>query len=284
MSWCGGGEISPTPGRRVADRADVLVDLVPGQLAALAGLGALSHLDLQLVGVDEVVDRHAEAPGGDLLDRRAAGRRCSGVKRDGSSPPSPVFDLPPSRFIAIARFSCASRESEPRLIAPVQKRLTISLAGSTSSSGIGVGASPPAAPISSRPRSVALRAASSLIAAAYSRYLLERVAAANRLQRLAVALERRRHVPVGRTHGVLEERDRVRVPHVVLAVAPPGVDAADRQQVARAAPGRRARGARAPRARARRGRCRRSRDAVPVKWRSTSSGSSPTASKICAPQ
>ena len=26
------------------------------------------------------------------------------------------------------------------------------------------------------------------------------------------------------------------------------------------------------------------RDAVPVKWRSTSSGASPTASKICAPQ
>ena len=59
-------------GGRVADRADVLVDLVPGQLAALAGLGALGHLDLQLVGVDEVVDRHAEASRGDLLDRRAA--------------------------------------------------------------------------------------------------------------------------------------------------------------------------------------------------------------------
>ncbi len=42
------------------------------QLAALAGLRALGHLDLQLVGVDEVVDRDAEAPRGDLLDRRAA--------------------------------------------------------------------------------------------------------------------------------------------------------------------------------------------------------------------
>src|ERR1019366_421212 len=30
------------------------------------------HLDLQLVGVDEVVDRHAEATRCDLLDRRAA--------------------------------------------------------------------------------------------------------------------------------------------------------------------------------------------------------------------
>ena len=57
---------------RVADLRDVVVDLVARKLPALAGLGALGHLDLQLVGVDEVVDRHAEAPGGDLLDRRAA--------------------------------------------------------------------------------------------------------------------------------------------------------------------------------------------------------------------
>ena len=69
--------------RRVADRADVLVDLVAGQLAALAGLRALGHLDLQLVGVDEVVDGHAEAARGDLLDRRAArvAVRRRGVKR-----------------------------------------------------------------------------------------------------------------------------------------------------------------------------------------------------------
>ena len=59
-------------GRREADRPDVAVDLVAGQLAALAGLGALGHLDLQLVGVDEVVDVHAEAAGRHLLDRRAA--------------------------------------------------------------------------------------------------------------------------------------------------------------------------------------------------------------------
>ena len=88
-----------------------VVDLVAGQLAALAGLGALRHLDLQLVGVDQVVAGDAEAARRDLLDRAAAQSRRSrrGVKRAGSSPPSPVFDLPPMRFIAIARFSCASR-------------------------------------------------------------------------------------------------------------------------------------------------------------------------------
>ena len=42
-------------GRRVAQLGDVLVDLVAGQLAAFAGLGALRHLDLQSVGVDEVL-------------------------------------------------------------------------------------------------------------------------------------------------------------------------------------------------------------------------------------
>ena len=52
-------------------RGDVVVDLAAGQLAAFAGLGALRNLDLQLVGVGEVVDRDAEPAGGDLLDRRA---------------------------------------------------------------------------------------------------------------------------------------------------------------------------------------------------------------------
>ena len=37
-----------------------------------------------------------------------------------------MFDLPPIRFIAIASVVCASREIEPKDIAPVEKRLTIS--------------------------------------------------------------------------------------------------------------------------------------------------------------
>src|SRR5262249_46069576 len=58
-------------GRAVTDLADVFIDLVAGKRAAFARLGALRHLDLKLVGVDEIFDRHAEAPGGDLLDRAA---------------------------------------------------------------------------------------------------------------------------------------------------------------------------------------------------------------------
>ncbi len=55
-------------GLGVAQAGDLLGDLVAGQLAALAGLGALGHLDLQLVGVDQVLGGDPEAAGGDLLD------------------------------------------------------------------------------------------------------------------------------------------------------------------------------------------------------------------------
>ena len=58
-------------GRRMPHARNGRVDLVAGQLAAFAGLGALRHLDLHHVGVDEIFRRHAEAARGDLLDRRA---------------------------------------------------------------------------------------------------------------------------------------------------------------------------------------------------------------------
>ena len=62
--------------RGVPGPGDPRVDLVARQLAALAGLGALGHLDLQVVGVDQVLAGHAEPAGGHLLDRASgAGRR-----------------------------------------------------------------------------------------------------------------------------------------------------------------------------------------------------------------
>ena len=54
----------------MADLGDPRVDLVAGELAALTGLGALGHLDLDVVGVDEVLGGHAEPAGGNLLDGR----------------------------------------------------------------------------------------------------------------------------------------------------------------------------------------------------------------------
>ena len=100
-----------------------------------------------------------------LIFERRESPFASGMYRTGSSPPSPVFDLPPIRFIAIASVSCASRPSEPSDIAPVEKRLTISAAGSTSSSGM-----PPSSAKRNliSPRSVAFRAASSLTSREYS--------------------------------------------------------------------------------------------------------------------
>src|SRR3546814_11621673 len=47
------------------------MDLAAVQLAALAGLGALGHLDLDVVGVGEVPRRDPEAPRRHLLDGAA---------------------------------------------------------------------------------------------------------------------------------------------------------------------------------------------------------------------
>ncbi len=61
----------PHPRHGVADLGDVPRHLVPGELAALAGLGALGHLDLEVVGIDQVLRGDAEAARRHLLDRRA---------------------------------------------------------------------------------------------------------------------------------------------------------------------------------------------------------------------
>ncbi|MPM13783.1 hypothetical protein SDC9_60142 [bioreactor metagenome] len=53
---------------------DPRVDLLAGQLAALTGLGALGHLDLDVLGVRQVLRGHAEPAGRDLLDLRATRR------------------------------------------------------------------------------------------------------------------------------------------------------------------------------------------------------------------
>jgi hypothetical protein len=68
-------------GNGVASPGDDLVDLVAGQLAALAGLGALRHLDLQLVGIHEVIGGYPEAAAGYLL-HRATARVATGVGRE----------------------------------------------------------------------------------------------------------------------------------------------------------------------------------------------------------
>ena len=107
-------------GCRVPQPRDLFGDLVARELASLARLGPLGHLDLQHPRVGQVLDRHAEAGAGHLLDsaveRVAVGERLVPA---GSSPPSPVFDMPPSRFMAMASVSWASLLIEPWEMAPV---------------------------------------------------------------------------------------------------------------------------------------------------------------------
>ena len=62
----------PHTGRAVADAGDVLVHLATGQLAPFARLGALADLNLQLVGVGQIVDCHAETSRSDLLNGRTS--------------------------------------------------------------------------------------------------------------------------------------------------------------------------------------------------------------------
>ena len=56
----------------------------------------------------------------------------------GSSPPSPLSDFAPIRFIAMFSVMCASGDSAPRLIPGVTKRLRIEVIDSTSSMGTGL--------------------------------------------------------------------------------------------------------------------------------------------------
>ncbi len=62
----------PDAGGRVAYFGNPGIDFLAGQLPALAGFGALGHLDLQLAGVDQVIAGDAEAGRGHLFDRAVA--------------------------------------------------------------------------------------------------------------------------------------------------------------------------------------------------------------------
>ena len=58
-------------GHGVTHPRDDFIHLVAGQLAAFTGLRSLRHLDLQIVGVDEIMRGHAETPRRNLLDGTA---------------------------------------------------------------------------------------------------------------------------------------------------------------------------------------------------------------------
>ncbi len=177
MSWCGGGEISVTPGvahRTFAIRSSTLC---PGSCPPSPGLAPCAILICSSVAFTRYSALTPKRPDATwwIAERRRS-PASSRTYRRGSSPPSPLLDFPPMRFIATAKVSCASAEIDPKDIAPVAKRLTISVAGSTSARG-----TPPSGAHlnSSSPRSVD-RDASSLTSCEYSSHVVassDRVAA-----------------------------------------------------------------------------------------------------------
>src|SRR5215218_6655807 len=172
MSWCGGGLIRPTPGVECRVLAIHGYTLCPGSCPPSPGLAPCAILICSSSALTRYSTVTPKRPDATCLIalRRSTGAPSahvapSGLNRRGSSPPSPVLDFPPILFIAIARFSCASVLIDPSDIAPVQNRLTISLAGSTSS--IGTGGRRPLRKFSS-PRSVQRCRASSSTSLVYS--------------------------------------------------------------------------------------------------------------------
>ena len=170
MSWCGGGEIRPTPGVEWRTLAMVLSTLWPGNWPPSPGLAPCAILICimsELTRYSAVTPKRPEATC--LIAERMKSPFGSGLKRSASSPPSPVFDLPPMRFMAMASVVCASREIEPNDMAPVEKRRTMFLAGSTSSSGTGLRPSSSAVLMRNRPRMVSSRSVCSLTILAKAR-------------------------------------------------------------------------------------------------------------------
>src|ERR1700729_2892473 len=126
MSWCGGGEMSPTPGVEYRVLAIHGYTLCPGSWPPSPGLAPWAILICRssaLTRYSLVTPKRPDATCLTALRRKSP--LGSGRYRDASSPPSPVLDRPPMRFMAMARVSCASAEIDPYDMAPVEKRRTI---------------------------------------------------------------------------------------------------------------------------------------------------------------
>src|ERR1700749_1681391 len=100
MSWCGGGEIRPTPGGEYLVLAIHGYTLCPGSWPPSPGLAPCAILICR----SSALTRYSlVTPNRPLATCLAALRRQSplgsGANRSGSSPPSPVLDLPPSLFM-----------------------------------------------------------------------------------------------------------------------------------------------------------------------------------------
>ena len=114
MSWWGGGEIRPTPGVEWRVLAIHGYTLWPGSCPPSPGLAPWAILICRsslFTRYSLVTPNRPEATC--LTADRRRSPFASGVNLSGSSPPSPVLDLPPIRFMAMARVSWASALIEP---------------------------------------------------------------------------------------------------------------------------------------------------------------------------
>src|SRR6195952_653340 len=122
MSWCGGGEISPTPGVECRVRAIHGYTLFGGSWPPSPGFAPCAIL----IWMSSAETRYSlVTPNRPLATCLTALRRSGSRSRSESSPPSPELDLPPRVFMATARVSWASIEIDPYDMAPVEQRRTI---------------------------------------------------------------------------------------------------------------------------------------------------------------
>jgi hypothetical protein len=130
--------MSVTPGVVCRSRAISSVTLCPGIWPPSPGLEPWAILICSTSAFARYWGVTPKRPDATCFMRQSRSRALPRVaKRCGLSPPSPELALPPMRFIAAARVSCASADRAPCDIAPVENRLAISWAGSTSSIGTG---------------------------------------------------------------------------------------------------------------------------------------------------
>ena len=132
MSWCGGGEISVTPGVAWRSLAMNSVTLKPGSCPPSPGFApcaTLISISSHAPRYSAVTPKRPEAIC--LTPELALSPLAYGLKRNVSSPPSPDTALAPIRFIAIASVSCASGDSAPSDMPGVTKRFRISVIAST---------------------------------------------------------------------------------------------------------------------------------------------------------
>ena len=109
MSWCGGGEISDIPGVEQRVLATLWVTFAPGRCPPSPGLAPWAIL----ICISFAESRYSRVTPKRPEATCLMAEFNSVPKRSGSSPPSPLLLLPPSRFMAAAMHSWASFDMEP---------------------------------------------------------------------------------------------------------------------------------------------------------------------------